>query len=150
MAIGEVGHVHPERTVGSQIEELFANELGISRLAIRGEPHELVLATVDAKTTEVSEGRVQEPDRMWKTELLEEAYLITLAGAEAARCPLAHAVERQDGGLVERGREESTRGVGLVVAGENVAPLILPVQAAVQLPRRMELLFQPEGKSLEE
>ena len=50
VAIAEVGHVHPERAVRSQVEELVTHEGGIFGLAIRRETHQLVLAAIDAKT----------------------------------------------------------------------------------------------------
>ena len=141
VAIGEVGHVHPKRAVGPQVEELVAHEGGIFGLAIRRKTHQLVLAAIDAKTTEISESGVKKPERMRKTELLEEPYPIPFPDADAACRPLADAVERQDGCLVERGREKSASGMRLVMAGEDVASSILSVQSKVQLPRCMQLLL---------
>ena len=78
---------------------------------------------------------------MRKAELFEEPYLIPFADADAACRPLSDAVERQDGCLVERGREKSASGMRLVMAGEDVTSSILSVQSKVQLPRRMQLFL---------
>ena len=44
---------------------------------------------------------------------------------QAGRGPLAHAVEREDGRLLERRGEERARGVRLVVLGEDEPPAVL-------------------------
>ena len=45
----EVIHVQPERAVRLQIDHVFNNRSGKTRLAVRREAHQLVLAGVDAK-----------------------------------------------------------------------------------------------------
>ena len=68
----EVAHVHPERSVRAQIEQIVEDALRVARLAVGGQAHELVLARVDPEPAEVREGRVQQPERVREEELALE------------------------------------------------------------------------------
>ena len=56
---------------------------------------------------------------MGKLHLIGKRDAVAAADAQAGRGPLAHAVEGQDRGLVERRGEERAGGVRLVVLGED-------------------------------
>ena len=56
----------------AQIEQIVEDALRISRLAVGGQAHELVLARVDPEPAEVREGRVQQPERVREEELALE------------------------------------------------------------------------------
>ena len=47
-----------------EIDQLIADRVDILRLAVRGEPHQLVLARVDLEAGEVGERRIEQAERM--------------------------------------------------------------------------------------
>ena len=144
----EVLHLHPERTVGPPVDEVFEDAVDVHRLSVGREAHELVLTRVHPEPTEVGERRVQQPERVREVELALQIDLVAVAHTDAARRPLPHAVERQDGRVFERGREERAGGVALVVLGE---PHILrhrgpdALQTPLDLVGDPELLARPRG-----
>ena len=83
-AIGEVEvvHVEPDRAVGTDMDELLPDEIGVLRLAVGSEAHELVLATVDLEAAVVGEGRVQEADGVRELELREHLEPASTAHSE--------------------------------------------------------------------
>src|SRR6185503_19274489 len=101
------------------VDEVFGNQVAIDRTAVRRESHQLVLAAVDLESAVVREGRVQQPQRMWKLELARQRDSVALTDAHRRRAPLAHAVEREDGRFGERTRKEGTGGVAFMMVGED-------------------------------
>ena len=95
--------------------------VGVLRLAVGRQAHQLVLARVDREAAEVGEGRVEQAQRVRKAQLVRERDAVAAADAEAGRGPFADAVEREDGRLVERRGKERAGGVRLVVLGEDAA-----------------------------
>jgi hypothetical protein len=102
LAVSEVLHRHPERAVGFKVDELVVNQVDVLRLAVGGKAHEFVLAGVHSEAGEIGERRVEEADRMRKTHLPEQLDPVAAPDAIARRCPLAHAIESENRGLVER------------------------------------------------
>jgi len=80
---------------------------------------------------------------MGKPHLLQQLNSVVPTLAETRRCPFAHAVQCQNGCLLERRGEKGTGGVRLVVFGEDVSVFELMSQRPVHLPRQVQLLTQP-------
>ena len=112
--------------------------------AVRRQPHQLVFAAVDLEPAVVGEGRVEQPERVRKLHLLRQLDRVAAADADRGRRPLADAVERQDGGLVERAREERAGGMALVVIREDDRRLDACAQALPDDRGQMQLLLQPD------
>ena len=74
----------------------------VLRFAVRRESHHLVLTGVHSETGEVGEGRVEQPERMWKPQLVDDLELVTAANANRRRRPFANAIHRHDRRLLER------------------------------------------------
>ena len=120
LAVVEVGHVEPERAVVADLDELLLRiRVRVPGLAVGGQPHQLVLARVHLEPAVVGERRVQHPERVREPHLVGElrSGCPGPTPIELVR-PLAHGVERQDGRLLERRREERAGRVRLVVIGE--------------------------------
>ena len=116
--IAEVVEVEAEGTVGAEIEQVLENQIDEARFAVGREAHELVFARVDAEAAVVSESGVEEAEGVREAELAEKLEIGAGAAAERGGGPFADAVEREDGGVGERRREEGAGGVRLVMAGE--------------------------------
>src|SRR6476660_9263058 len=71
-AIVEVAEVKAKRTIRLHVDQVFKDRLGISRLAIGSEPHDLVLAGIDSEAQVISESRIEEAERMGKVDFLGE------------------------------------------------------------------------------
>ena len=80
-AIVEIVEIEPERAVIFEVDQGVEDEVDIFRLPIGREPHQLVLAGVDAKTGVVGKGRVEQPERVRELELLDQGEPLTLAHA---------------------------------------------------------------------
>ena len=87
---------------------------------------------------------------MREPQLLQQLDLVAPPHRDAPGRPLSDAVQRQDGRLLEGGREEGARGVGLVVLEEDVATRVGAAEAPVELPGREELLLEPEREAHQE
>ena len=150
LAVIEVGHVHPHRSVRFQIDDVAQDRLGESGLAVRREPHQLVLAAVDGETAVVRERRIQQAERVGKAHFLGQRNAVVPPHPEAGRRPLADAVNREDGGLVERRREERARGMRLVMLGKHEAPAVSPAERLTHVAREVQLPFHPQRQRLAE
>src|SRR5207248_4645108 len=102
-----------------QVHQLVQNEVHIFRFAIRSEAHEFVFAGIHLEAAEVSERAVEQAERMWKVQRLEQLDLVPLAVANRSGVPLANAIQRQDRRLFIWRREKSARGVGLVMSRKS-------------------------------
>ena len=137
LAVIEVRHVHAERAVVLQVDQLFEDQVDVPRLAVRGQAHQLVFARVDLEAAVVGEGRVEHARRVRKVELVREVDAVARAAAVAGRGPFADAVDGEDRRLFEGRGEESAGRVRFVVLGED-EPLAVGVpQAAANLPRQV-------------
>ena len=66
LAIIEILHVHRQRAVGLEVNQLFENHVRVFRLAVGREAHELVFAGVDAEAAEIGERAVKQAERVRK------------------------------------------------------------------------------------
>ena len=72
-AVVEVLHVQAERAVVLEVDQLLEDEVGVARLAVGREAHQLVLAGVDLEAGEVGERGVEQPERVREVQLLRAA-----------------------------------------------------------------------------
>ena len=114
MEVVEVLDVQLERTVLLQIDELGQNRLHVLGLAVRREPHHLVLARVDLEAGVVRERRVEHAraNAGYRSSAIS---LMSLPRPDAVRRrrPLAHAVDGQNRGFCRRatGRKRWPRAI---------------------------------------
>src|SRR3989442_412100 len=97
--------------------ELAADEVSELGLGVGCETNDLVLPGIDFEAGIVSEGRVQESERMRPVELLDDLYIATATTSEGRCRPFSHTVDGKDGRLFERRGEEGARGVRFVMLG---------------------------------
>ena len=107
--VREVLHVHPQAAIVADLEEVVLDELDVLRLAVRREAHHLVLARVHPEAGEVGEGRVQQAERVRKAQFPQQLDVAAAPDADRRGRPLADAVHRDDGRLLE-GRRIEGRG----------------------------------------
>src|SRR5262245_36062535 len=86
---------------------------------------------------------------MRKVHLVSELDGVAAASPEASRRPFADAVERENGGFLERRRKERARRVRFVMRCEDQPLLVPAVETTLHLSRQVELLRQPDGHGLE-
>jgi hypothetical protein len=144
----EVVEVHPEGAVLLQVEEVLADGLRVAGLAIRREPHDLVLAGVHLESGVVGEGRVEQAERMREAKLGHQLHPVALPDAPGGGGPLAHAVHGEEGCSRERRGEERRGGVRLVVLGKHDGAPV-PERPRDQV-RHPELLAEPRGNGAHE
>ena len=111
-AVVEIVEIEAERAVGLEIDQVVANDLLVFRRPIGREPHQLVFARIDLEAGVVGEGGVEQAQAVRKVDLLVDREVLTIADGNRGGRPFAHAVERQDGGLVERRRDRTRRRRG--------------------------------------
>ena len=144
LAVVEVRHVHAERPVVLQVDQLFEDQVDVLRLAVGGQAHQLVLARIDLESAVIGEGRVEHAGRVRKVELVREIDAVAAAGAVAGGGPLAHAVDGKNGGFFERRGKEGAGRVRLVVLGEDESLFITVVQSATHFAREIEFFLEPD------
>ena len=66
---GEVPEIEPERTILFLLNHL-PDQVGVTRGAIGGHPHNFVLSFVDLKAQKGGQCAVQQADRMWEVNFL--------------------------------------------------------------------------------
>ena len=115
VCVREVRHVHAEGAVVLQVDQVLHDGVAEAGLAVGRQAHQLVLAAVHLEAREIGEGRVEQPQRVRKAQLLQHADLIAAPVRDTAGGPLSHAVHGDDGGLLERRGEEGAGGVRFVV-----------------------------------
>jgi hypothetical protein len=108
-AVIEVLLIKTKAAVILQIDQMVENGLGEARLAIGGEPHDLVFAGIDPKSGEIGERRIEQTEGMREFDLLQHRDPVSLAEPGRGRRPFADPVHRQNGGGVE-GRWKKGRG----------------------------------------
>ena len=146
--VAEVLHVQTERPVGAQIQQVLQDGFCILRFAIRGQAHQLVFARVDLESSEIRKRRIEQPQRVRETQLLEKLYAVSVAASHRAGRPLAHPVQGQNGRLLKRRRIEGARRMRLVMFrekhfgnGRDAAGF----QGILDLKRNPQFLLQPDG-----
>ena len=90
-------------------------------LAVRSQPHDLVLVGIHPEAEIRGDRRVEEPERIGELDLLEEREVGVLPPTIRGGRPLADAVHGQDRGLGESGEVKGARRVGGVML-EGVDP----------------------------
>ncbi len=105
---GEVPHVEDERAVLAHVDEpfqdQFAQGVGLrgTGVAVGRQSHQLVLAAVHLEPAEMGHRRVQQAEGVREDLLGQGGDPRTLAEEDAGGRPLAHPVDGQDGGTLER------------------------------------------------
>src|SRR5205807_42428 len=90
----------------------------------------------------ISECGIEQAERMGKAQLMSETDLVAGPNPKASRAPFADAVEREDGGFIERTGEEGTGGVAFVMIEEDQRRSAPWDSLAKDLPQE-QFLFQP-------
>src|SRR4051812_48980822 len=144
----EVLLIQPERAVLAQVDELTKNDIHVARLPVRSETHHLVFTGIHLEAGVIGKGGVQQPERVWPSELRENFQIAPLAQADRRGRPFTDAVHRQDGGFLKRRRKERARRVGLVMLGIEKRPFVA-AKRFTKLAIGKELLLYPERAGLE-
>ena len=150
VAVPEIVHVQPQRAVGLEVDQLLHDQIVVPGLAIRGQPHQLVLARIDLEPGEVREGGIEQAERMWEIQLVAQFHLVAAADAETGGGPFADAVHRQDGRLLKGRWEECAGRMRFVVFGEDIPALVAVLQGLVHLAGQVQLLLQPDRQTRQE
>ena len=104
----EVAQVEPELPAG-QIFDERAHLVDVARLAVRRQPHHLVLGVVHVEAEIRRDGAVKQAERMGKADLLEQLERGARAAPVRRRRPLADGIDGQDRGVAPA-REVIRRG----------------------------------------
>src|SRR5207302_1451333 len=99
---------------------------------------------IDLEAAVIGESRIQQAERVWELQMVREANAIAAARAAGRGRPFADAVERKDGGLLERAGEEGAGGVAFMMIGEDEPR---PGRAAKPLPQRaaqVQFFLEPD------
>src|SRR6266404_3643845 len=105
---------------------MLKDSIGISGLAIRRQPHHLVFARIHFEAGVIGERRLKQANRVGKVDFLPQVDAMLPADPDSRGGPLSDTVHCEDQRFFEWRRIESTRGVALVVLGEQ--QLALPVK----------------------
>ena len=133
----------------AQLADVLEDRVDVLRLAVGGEAHDLVFARVHLEARVVGERAVEHADRVREVDRAEELELVALSHAVGRGRPLADAVDREHGRLVE-GRGVERRGrVRLVVLSEEDLALVAG-ELLTNHGARVELLAQPHRHGLHE
>ena len=126
LAVVEIRHIQAKRPVGLQVEQVVEDQVGIPRLAVRRQAHQLVFIAIDVESDEIGKRRIEQPERVGKVQLAAELDPVAASDAEATGGPFPDAVHGQDRRLViGRGIEGAGR-VRDVTLGEHI---LLPVSS---------------------
>jgi hypothetical protein len=117
--ITEERRVEAVGAVLAQIDQPVEDEVDVARLAVGGQPHQLVLAGIDLEPAMVGEGAVQETERMRVVDLPQRRDAAVVAGGERRRGPFADTVGDDDGRLAKRRGVKRRGGVRQVVIDEE-------------------------------
>ena len=98
----EVIHVQPETSVFANINQVLKNRVDIFGFAVWREAHHFVFARIDLETGETRERRIEQTQRVRKLDLFYHLERVVATDRETRGRPLAHAVDRQDSGLLKR------------------------------------------------
>jgi hypothetical protein len=143
-AVGKIVHIQPKRAILFEIQQFRHNFIIVDRLAVRSQPHQLVLARINAETDKIGERRIEQPQRMRKSQLLQHLDAVFFTDADARRRPFPHAVHRQNGRFLKGRGQKSGGRVRLVMAAEKIASFIPAIQRLVHFARKVQLLLQPQ------
>src|SRR5688500_13282199 len=141
MQEAEVFEIQLDRAVFLQIDDVVEDLPRVHWLAVRREPHHLVLSRVHLESGELREGGVEQSERVREAHLLQQLYAASLPPANAGRRPLADAVDGEDGRGVERRGVEAARGMRAMVNPLKKETVVL--QGLADQPGEMQLHPQP-------
>ena len=113
--IAEERGVEPVRAVLAQIDQPIEDQIGVARLAIGRQPHQLVLAGIDLEPAVIGDGAVEQAERMRVMDLPQRRHGAVVAGGDCRRRPFADPVCDNDRRLAERRGVERGSGVRQVV-----------------------------------
>jgi len=97
----EIAQIEPEAAVRLDVDQMAADRIGINRLPIGSQAHQLVLPGVDFESAEIGKCGIKEPERMRKVEFLEQLDPVSPTNSDTGGGPLAHPVHRQNSSLLE-------------------------------------------------
>src|SRR5262245_9979539 len=121
---------------------MLVDQIDVLWLAIGSQTHDLVFAGVDLEARIVGEGGIEQAERVGPLKLLVDLDVVPAPDAHRCGCPLADAVDREDGRFLERRRKERARGVRLVMLAVENRSVIL--KRVADLSSGEELLLDPE------
>jgi len=67
--IAKIIHVQPERPIRFQIDQMFVYQIGIRRLAVRSQTHDLILTGVDLESCVIGKRGIEQSKRVGKRQL---------------------------------------------------------------------------------
>ncbi len=156
VAVVEVVHVEAKGAVVLQVEQLIEDQVDVFRLAVGGQPHQLVLAGVDPEAGVIGKGRVQQAQRVREVEL-------PLRGRACCRrraTPRWWPIRRRRRGTSRRpsqrgwGRTPRRRGTGGARQTAGWATRFIATtelaELALQRGLQVELLLQPDRHGRDE
>ena len=115
----EIALVEPVGAVRLEVHQRVEDQVLEARLTVGREPHDLVLAAVDPEARVIGEGRVEQPQRMGKAQLLDHLERRAPADGDRRRRPFPDPVQRQHQRLVEGRGIEGAGRVAVVMPGEQ-------------------------------
>src|SRR5207244_492845 len=141
--------VETKRAILLDVEQVLENPVLVPRHAVWRQAHNLVFARVDLESSEVSEGRVQESQRMREEDLFMHLDIVSLPYRRGSRRPLSDSVHREYYGLLKRRRKERARCMAEMVLAEEqfLVPAFMPTefpQFVLQQVFQEELFPQPQ------
>src|SRR5438067_1033928 len=98
---------------------MIQNALGISRLPIGGQTHELILTRIHLETSIIGESGVEQTQRMGKVDLLNEFQCRASTHADRCGAPFTYAVHCQYRSAFERRWVISACGMRLMMLGKQ-------------------------------
>src|SRR3954462_4390362 len=140
--------IQPERSVLAQVDEITQNEIHVARLPVRSKAHHLVFTGIHLEAGVIGEGRVQQAERIWPSELRENFQIAPPAQADRCGSPFTDSVHRQDGGFLKRRWKERARCVGFVMLRIEKRPFV-PAKRFTKQAIGEKLLLYPERAGLE-
>ena len=114
----EIIHVEPERSVITEIDQVFTNFIHVRGFAVRRQAHQFILPGIYLESGEIRESGIEQAERVRKTELAHEFDCVVTSAPQRTCSPFPHPVYRQDARAFERRWEKSTRGMGLMMVGK--------------------------------
>ena len=120
----QVLQIEPEGTVLMQGNYFFQKSVHPARFPIGRQAHKLVLPGINPESAIGSEGRIQEAQRMGKSDLLQGLDRGPGSASNGGRGPLPNPINSQDSRLGKGGREERAGRMRLVVGGEQDGAIV--------------------------
>ena len=146
----EIRCVQPKRAVVLELDQMFEDQVRVGGIAEWREVHQLGPIRVVLEPEVGSDRGMEQPQRVGEAQLMCQLDAVLAAHAEAARGPLADAIEDEDCSAVEGRRKEGRRRVRLVTLCEENPLAERAAQRLAQLAGHPELLREPSRYGLRE